>query len=126
MPCFLFIHVASVGGASLDTIGHHRRPYSGGRRVAERDDVAIGKRVAERDDVRQAAKMLAKPYDATECGGGELVDRCLAVVELAVRNPREIGVDHRRHVVDAVPDRIRCHLLVVANDNHTLAQIPGD
>ena len=69
--------------------------------------------------------MLDQPDDASEGLAGQIVDRRLSIVELLVRDTVEELVDEPLPAIELVADRVRTHLLVIADDHHFPGQAEG-
>src|SRR5262245_7333563 len=70
--------------------------------------------------------MLAERDRSPERLTGEIVDRRLSIVQYGVWNTVQMFVYERSEIVDLLSDSERAHLLVIADDRHTVAEVPGE
>src|SRR5580704_2447505 len=102
-------------------------PQMDAARVAQRLDAAVvGNHVAELDDLRNAAEMFDKTGRAAERLAGEIVDGDLPVVQIRVRDSPKVLEDEVLNDAQILADGRRADLLMVADDEHRLAQVQGD
>ena len=83
----------------------------------------VGNHVAELDDLRHAAEVFNQAGRAPEGLSREVINRNLAVVEIRVRNSRQVLEDKVLNNPEILTDCGGTHLLVVADDEDSLPEV---
>src|SRR6266849_3239447 len=120
---FLTIDLAVTAGAG-DAISDGVRAEPDAAGVTQRlDAVIVGNQVAKLDDFRDATEMFDEASGAAERLASEVVNGNLAVVEIGIGNSREVLEDEVLDDAEILADGGRADLLVVADDEDSLAEI---
>src|SRR5215467_9380501 len=119
-----FVVYLSFTCRALDVIGEDVRPDPNSARIPQWLDVTIvGELIAELNDLRDAAEVFHQSNGFAERLTGQIVDRGLSVVQMAVRNPLQELVDEILNNGRFLSHRGGADLLVVAHDNDVPAQV---
>src|SRR6266704_1297448 len=125
-PFFLYSGCSIAAGAG-NPMRDGVRPQMDSARVAQRLDAAVvGNHVAKLDDLRNTPEMFDETSRAAEGLACQIVDGDLPVVQIGVGDSPEVLEDEVLNHAQVLPDGRRAHLLVVANNEHRLAQVQGD
>ncbi len=120
--------VDPLGGlAHVHPVGHRGRSHPDTRALAQGLHFAlVAHGVGEGDDLGDRAEVLQQPDSASEGAPRQVVDRGLAVEQLAVGHVLEVAIDERLDGLSRLANLLGADLLVVPHHQHLAPEGESD